>query len=280
MTTPRFKSTVIATGYPSLDEHFQLRRGEVYLLAGRPAIGKTAVALNFALNVATMESGPVGTIYLSMEGAQRHLEARLVGMLANVPLVPLRALRQGRLDSGQRALFGKALAKLYATPIRLICPDPAALDRALVETWRAASEINAGLVIVDSLNMLRSDSFFGVRRRQGAGYVLRSLRWLAVQLDVAVLAHANLGRKADARADKRPRATDVRGGRSLANLADGVVLLHRGEPDRLGVSEVVQFEVTVARPDLAISPPTILHMNSATHRLSEVQRPETACVLN
>jgi replicative DNA helicase len=158
--------------------------------------------------------------------------------------------------------------------LRLLHPKTLSLDSVLLETYRAASATNAGLIIVDSLPLLCGTEFFGLKHRLGAQKVLRTLRSLAEHLNAVVVVQLGMARAIDSRADKRPRSIDeCRGGPSLSTLSDGAILLYRDiytPPQLLTTKERSALEVYCANKEdrFRFHEPIRLHLDPETHRIS------------
>jgi replicative DNA helicase len=225
--------TGIPTGYPSLDEYLGgLQNSELILLAARPSKGKTSLGLNIARNAAVLHS--VAVAFFSLEQRLLELSLRLLSAEASVEL---QHLRRGRISNDEFSRLpekGNALrqARIYFddTPGQTM-PGIAATARRL----RRQEAI--GLVVIDYVALIESEERRASRYDRVSDTSNR-LKRLARDLDVPVLALAQLNRESEKRGDPRPKLSDLRDSGNLEQDADTVLLLH--EPEECpGVVEVI-----------------------------------------
>lgn len=219
----RAASTVtgIPTGYPDLDRLTSgWQASDLVILAARPAVGKTAFALNLALNAAS--AGRRVAIF-SLEMSSQQLEGRLLSILSGVPLT--RTRRPNLLDEADMAALYAAGARLQGLTITID-------DRpgATVQQIRAACRrIRPDMVIVDYLQLVHGSARVYYSREAEVGEVSRALKGLAKELNIPVLALAQLNRQLEARDDKRPILADLRESGSIEQDADLIMFLHRAD---------------------------------------------------
>ncbi|HYE58161.1 MAG TPA: replicative DNA helicase [Rhodothermales bacterium] len=213
----------IPTGLLDLDRVLGgLRKGEMTLLAARPSIGKTSLALLIALHAAR-EGHPAGIV--SLEMGKDALSNRLVSMVAEVDGV---RLRQGRIEREQFEAAMRAMAELSDLPIDV--DDTAGLTvadlRYRVTTMQART--NVELVVIDYLQLLR-----GTNPKEGrvqeVSEISRQCKALARDLNVAVLGVSQLNRQVEGRQGGRPQLSDLKESGQLEQDADVVLFLHREE---------------------------------------------------
>lgn len=229
----------VPTGFRDLDNKLAgLQKSDLIILAARPSVGKTTLALDIARNT-SLKHGTTVAIF-SLEMSAQQLVDR---MLAAESRVDSWKLRTGRLSSDDEfALIRDALDKLAQAPIFL--DDDASIDvlRMKSVARRLQSEHNLGLIIVDYLQLMvphrQMDSLV-----QQVTEISRALKALARELEVPVLAISQLNRNVEQRGG-RPRLSDLRDSGSLEQDADVVMFIHREEnADKGGRSNVAEIMI-------------------------------------
>jgi replicative DNA helicase len=207
------------TGFSDLDDltaGFQL--GDLIIVAGRPSLGKTSVSLSVAANAAIMHDLPVAIFSLEMSTEQ--LVQRLISMEA---MVSLKTLRTGHASSEEWKRVADACDRLRRAAIYI---DDTGLLSPLemrAKARRLKQQRDIGLVIVDYLQLMESGSR-SENRQQEISEISRSLKALAKELNVPVIAVSQLSRAPEQRTDQRPRLSDLRecvAGETIVLLADG-----------------------------------------------------------
>ena len=216
----------VATGFLDLDNILAgLQKSDLVILAARPSLGKTALALDIARHVATKEKAPVGIF--SLEMSRHDVIDRLLAAEANVDLW---RLRTGRLSfegiDNDFTLLQEALATLSEMPIFIDdAPSPTMLQMRTMGR-RLQAQHGLGLIIVDYLQLiqprLNSDNMV-----QQVTEISRSLKTLARELEVPVLALSQLSRAVESRPDQMPRLADLRESGSIEQDADVVLFIYR-----------------------------------------------------
>lgn len=212
----------VTTGFSNLDDMLAgFQKGDLILLASRPSYGKTSLALDFA-RAASKNKIPVG--FFSIEMSKEQLVDRLIATEAGISMWKLRT---GKLSSEED--FGKiqeAMASLAETPIFIDdAASPTVLQmRAMAR--RLQAEHGLGILIVDYLQLIQSRGF-GDSAVQQVTEISRSLKSLAKELNVPVLALSQLSRAVEHRPDQRPRLSDLRESGSLEQDSDVVLFIHR-----------------------------------------------------
>ncbi|MCA1857434.1 replicative DNA helicase [Massilia oculi] len=226
----------ISTGYPALDERLSggIRRGELIVLAARPKMGKTALAMNVACNVARDHS----VLYLSMEMPRSQLHDRNLANLGRIPLPHL--LQPTKMTDQDWGNLTHATIKV--DELNLFLDDQGSLRMLDVRMKAKAVKRRAGLdlLVVDYLQLMEGD---GDNRNAQIEGITRGLKGLAKELDMGLVLLSQLNRKLEERPDKRPKPSDLRDSGSIEQDADAVVLLYRDEvynPDstEIGICEV------------------------------------------
>ncbi|ACJ75288.1 replicative DNA helicase [Thermosipho africanus TCF52B] len=216
--------TGIPTGYRLLDELTSgFHKSDLIIVAARPSVGKTAFALNIARNMAIKADVPVGIF--SLEMSREQLAQRLLGMEA---LIELQKIRRGHLTDEEWQKLLQATGKLYKANI--IVDDEANLDpRSLrAKARRMKKEYGVEAIFIDYLQLMSIRSF-RENRQQEISEISRSLKLLARELDVSIIALSQLSRAVEQREDKRPRLSDLRESGSIEQDADMVLFLYREE---------------------------------------------------
>jgi replicative DNA helicase len=235
--------TGATTGYDGLDEltgGFQ--RSDLIILAARPAMGKTALTLCFARNAAI--KGRVPVLFFSLEMATHQLAQRLLVAEARVDL---HKLRTGNLREEDWQRLGTWTGKLMEAPIFIDDTPSISIMEMRAKARRAKLEHNIGMIVIDYLQLMtvhgRVDS-----REQEIAQISRSLKALAKELDIPIVACAQLSRAVEQRPDKRPIMSDLRESGSIEQDADLVMFLYRPEVYRIedeegntqeGVAEII-----------------------------------------
>src|SRR6185295_14820534 len=235
--------TGLQTGFADLDEKTAgLQPGELIIVAGRPSMGKTAFALNMAEQVAVRNGIPVAIF--SMEMGATQLAMRLLGSIARVDQ---HNMRTGRLNDEEWGRLSTAMGKLHDAPIYI--DETGALNA--LELRSRARRIHRqsgklGLVVVDYLQLMSSASQNqNENRATEISEISRSLKALAKELSVPVVALSQLNRALETRTEKRPMMSDLRESGAIEQDADVILFIYRDEvyypdkPDAKGKAEVI-----------------------------------------
>lgn len=215
--------TGIATGYPKLDELTSgLQSSELIILAARPSMGKTAFALNLAMRCAIAQGVPCAIF--SLEMSARDLMMRMLAIWGKVNLAQM---RKGQLTDADWIRLHQATEVLSTAPI-MIDDTPRGLTtldlRARVR--RLKSQHNVGLIVVDYLQLMRASRRCDSREQEVAE-ISRSLKAVAKEVDIPVVALAQLNRGIEQRTDKKPLLSDLRESGSIEQDADVIMFIHR-----------------------------------------------------
>jgi len=236
----------MATGFVDLDNILAgLQKSDLIILASRPGIGKSSLALNIALNIAINEKNPVGIFSLEMSKDQ--VVDRLIANLANVDLWKLRT---GRLSSaGEDNDFTRIQEALGILAEALIYIDDAASSNILqmrTMARRLQAEKGLGLIIIDYLQLIEPRNPQDTVVRQ-LTEISRSLKSLARELNIPVLALSQLSRAVEQRSPQRPRLADLRDSGSLEQDADVVLFIYREDRYRPETSKKNIAEIIIAK---------------------------------
>ncbi len=233
--------TGIATGFPQLDELTAgLQPADLVILAARPAMGKTALALNLALHAALRQARTVAIF--SLEMSREQLFRRLLCSEARVDSHRLRTGRIARED-WQRII--KTYGSLHDAPLYIDDTPAVGILEMRAKARRLKLERGVDLVVVDYLQLMRGRGVYD-SRQQEISDISRSLKELAKELHVPVLALSQLSRQPEQRrGDRRPQLSDLRESGAIEQDADVVLFLFREElyrkddPDLRGRAELI-----------------------------------------
>ena len=214
----------LSTGMRDLDTKINgLNKSDLLLVAARPAMGKSAFALNIALNVARTYKKTVAMFNLEMSREQL-----VMRLLANESWVDSKKLATGKLTDDEWSKISLGAAALSQTDIR-IDDNPSITVAEMNAKLRRLD--NLGLVVIDYLQLMQSSGYgkTNENRVQVVGDISRSLKIMAKELNVPVLCLSQLSRAVESRQDKRPIMSDLRESGAIEQDADSVMFLYRDE---------------------------------------------------
>lgn len=214
--------TGLSTGFIGLDKITTgLHEDNLIILAARPAMGKTALALNIAKHVAVTENKPAVIFSLEM-GAEDLIER----MVASEGMVPAYHLKTGNLDTDEWKRLIQAQSNLYDAPIFVDDTAGIRISEIRSKARKLAQEMGGlGVIIIDYLQLITGSK--GENRQQVVSEISRELKILAKDLKVPVIALSQLSRAVEQRQDKRPMLADLRESGSIEQDADIVAFLYR-----------------------------------------------------
>ncbi|MHC4944797.1 MAG: replicative DNA helicase [Planctomycetota bacterium] len=232
--------TGISTGYPDLDEILDgMHPAELLIVAGRPSMGKTSLALNIADNAAT-RGDKRGVLIFSCEMAREQIAQNMLCANAHIDA---HKMRRGNLDEKDWQELPMAADRLSNSPI-FIDDTPGLSVLALrSKARRLCARHKIEVLIVDYMQLLTAGRR-AENRQMEITYISQSLKHLARELRVPIVALSQLNRAVDARQDKRPMMADLRESGSIEQDADVILFLYRDEyyhgttPDNQNVAEV------------------------------------------
>lgn len=216
----------LSTGIQDLDKIISgLNKSDLILIAARPGMGKTSIALNIALNVA--KTNPKTVAFFSLEMSKEQLAMRL---LSNESFVENNKLLTGQLDEEDWSKLGIASSALSQTDIR-VDDNPTITVAEMNAKCRRMD--NLGLVLIDYLQLMTSagskQNYSGENRQQVVSDISRSLKIMAKELNVPVICLSQLSRANESRTDKRPMLSDLRESGAIEQDADEVIFLYRDD---------------------------------------------------
>jgi replicative DNA helicase len=215
---------------PSIDSLLgPMRPSHLVIGAGRPGMGKTATALSYALGAAAKGHG---VLFVSLEMDAEQLGERMAADLCLESRIPYEAIRDRMLTGAQRMEVCRARDRIAAMPLQILDKQglTVARLRTLVRRWKRRFEARGQkleLVIVDYLQLLRADR--KLDRYEAVSEISRTLKEIAKEQRLAVFALAQLSRKVEERADKRPMLSDLRESGQIEQDADAVLFFLRQE---------------------------------------------------
>ena len=235
--------TGVPTGYIKLDDMTSgLQGGDLVIIAGRPSMGKTALALNIAEHVAVDNGLPVAVFSMEMSASQ--VATRMLGSIARVDQ---HKMRTGRLNDKEWGDLSDAMAKLHETPIFI---DEGGALTALEIRARARrlkrQYSKLGLVVIDYLQLM-SATGQGENRATEISEISRSLKAMAKELDAPVIALSQLNRALEQRPNKRPQMADLRESGAIEQDADVILAIYRDEVYNPESAEKGTAEVNVLK---------------------------------
>jgi replicative DNA helicase len=233
--------TGVATGYDELDRLTAgLQPAELIILAARPSMGKTALSMNIVQHAALIGKVPVAVFSLEMS-----MESLALRMLCSIGRIDSQRIRTGKLHDNDWPKLTRATGMLADAPIYI--DDTAGLTvlEMRAKARRLKSEHNLGLIVVDYLQLMQGKSNSENRTKE-ISEISRSLKAMAKELNVPVLALSQLNRSLENRTDKRPQLADLRESGAIEQDADVIMFIYRDEvynhaednPNR-GLAEVI-----------------------------------------
>jgi replicative DNA helicase len=227
------------SGFPDLDQLTAgFQNSELIVIAARPAVGKTAFALNIAQNMAIKNKIPVAVFSLEMSKDQ--LAQRMLCSEAEIDAQKLKTASLS--DVGWKKLT-RALGRLSEAPIYIDDAASATSTEIRAKALRLKLERGLGLVIVDYLQLMRGRARIE-NRVQEISDIARSLKTLARELEVPVIAISQLSRAVEQRPDRIPRLSDLRESGEIEQTADLVIFIHREDyynpqSERGNIAEII-----------------------------------------
>ncbi len=216
--------TGLSTGFDEIDNKTSgLHPNELIIIAARPAMGKTSFALNLATNIAIRNNKTVAVFNMEM-GA----EQLITRMIASEGQIPQNRLRNGTLQKNDWKKMDEAVERLGNTKIYIDDTPGMTVAEIRAKCRRLASSTNdLGAIIIDYLQLINGSAKYAGNRQQEISEISRSLKTLAMELEVPVIALAQLSRSVEQREDKRPILSDLRESGSIEQDADIVAFLYR-----------------------------------------------------
>jgi replicative DNA helicase len=228
--------TGLPTGFYELDEWTcGLQNGEMIIVAGRPSMGKTSLALNIAEHIGLMEKIPVAVFSLEM-GRQQLAER----FLCSISKIDSQKVRRGLLSDEDYKKLADACAELSETPIYIDDTSTLSPLELRAKARRLKSRYDIRCVVVDYLQLMHLGTGRIESRQQEITAISRYMKALARELNIPVIVLSQLNRSPEGREGHRPRMSDLRESGSIEQDADVIMLLHREDYYRRGEDDYQQ----------------------------------------
>ena len=213
----------LKTGFRDLDKKTAgFQKGDLIIIGARPAMGKTTFAQNLAYNIASINNR--GVLFFSMEMAANEIVDR---MISDVSGVDNWKMRTGNLTDDEFSRINDAMGEMDELPIYIDDTSSMTIMDLRNKARRAAHDHDIGIVIVDYLTLIQGSDRYKGQRVQEVTEISRGLKILARELEIPVIALAQLSRNVTGRDDPRPVLSDLRESGSIEQDADLVMFLHR-----------------------------------------------------
>jgi len=216
----------LSSGFYELDSFTQgFQKSDLIIVAGRPSMGKTAFALTLGLN--TIKTSKLPILFFSLEMSKEQIMYRLLAMETNINQM---RLRSGKLYRNDWVKLNKVIKIISKLPFFVDdTPDLSIQDiRSKIKTIRF-EQTQIGLVVIDYLQLMQNSKFKLENRVQELSQITRSLKNIAREFDVPIIALSQLSRNVENRVDKKPILSDLRESGSIEQDADLVLMLYRNK---------------------------------------------------
>ncbi len=238
----RSNSTItgVSTGFSKIDNLTSgFQRSDLIIIAGRPSMGKTSFALNIAQNSAANPDSSSKVAFFSLEMSKEQLVTRL---LCSQSEINAQTLRGGLLKDEDWPRLSAAAAVVSELPIYIDDTSAISVMEMRAKARRLKNDKGLDLVFVDYLQLMRGD---GESREREISEISRSLKAMAKELEVPVVALSQLNRSVESRPDKRPQLSDLRESGAIEQDADVIMFVYRDEvynkdnPENAGLAEIL-----------------------------------------
>lgn len=236
----KLNESKVFSGYEGIDKMLTwFKPGELIILAARPSMGKTAFALNVLNNVALKQQKTV--VFISLEMSSESIVDRILSEVAGVPMYKLNGSEQ--MNEEDFSKIWEANSTLWVA--KIFIDDRGALTVPELKSKLRKLKIEKGwldIVIIDYLQLMHGTSYAG-NRVQEISDISRSLKELARELEIPIMALSQLSRAVEQRVDKKPQLSDLRESGAIEQDADAVLMLHREDyydpdTDKKGATDV------------------------------------------
>lgn len=278
----RGKISGIPTGFYDLDNLTDgFHENELIIIAARPAMGKTALALNMATNVALKSKKSVIIFTLEMRAEQ--LVSRMISSLGQIEA---KKLQNGSLDTKDWQRVNEAMSQLAETNIYIDDSPGVTIGDIKAKSRRIASQDeNLGMILIDYLTLINSMGKYAGNRQQEVSEISRALKTLALELKIPVVTLAQLSRTPEMRENKRPVLSDLRESGSIEQDADIVAFIYRDDyynesskiDDNMSKTEIIvrkNRSGRVGTAELLFKKNTLSFMNYKNEEKKEVNASE------
>ena len=269
MSQRKGEVTGLATGFYDLDKVTSgFHPNELIIIAARPAMGKTALAVNLAVNIAQNNNKSVALFNMEM-GAEQ-LATRMISSAGQIDGYKL---RNGSFEHNDWKRINEAISRLSETKIFIDDTPGMTIGEIRAKCRRlASSEEGLGIVIIDYLQLISGSAKYAGNRQQEVSEISRSLKTLAMELEIPVIALAQLSRSVEGRDDKRPLLSDLRESGSIEQDADIVAFLYRDDY----YTKQVSIDENTSKSEFIIAK----HRNGPTTTIDLIFRRNTSTFVN
>ena len=232
--------TGVETGFTDLDYRTSGFHGsDLIIIAARPAMGKSAFAINIATHAAVQTNTPV--VIFNLEMSKNQVANRI---LCSEAMVDSNKIRTGKIDDSEWMKLANASGRLADSPIYIDDTPGISIMEIRARCRKLKLEKNIGLVVIDYLQLIQGTGKRNASREQEISEISRSLKILAKELDIPVIALSQLSRGAEKREDKRPMLSDLRESGAIEQDADIVMFLYRDDyynenSEKKNIAEVI-----------------------------------------
>ncbi|MCI8546113.1 MAG: replicative DNA helicase [Clostridia bacterium] len=232
--------TGVETGFTDLDYKTSgFHKSDLIIIAARPAMGKSAFAINLATHAATNSNTPV--VIFNLEMSKEQVANRI---LCSEAMVDSNKIRTGKIDDNEWIKLANASGRLAEAPIYIDDTPGISIMEIRARCRKLKLERDIGLVVIDYLQLVQGSGKKNASREQEISEISRSLKILAKELDIPVIALSQLSRGAEKRDDKRPMLSDLRESGAIEQDADIVMFLYRDDyynedSEKKNIAEVI-----------------------------------------
>ena len=210
----------LSTGFESIDKLLNgLRNGTLTIIAGRPSMGKSTLAMNFANNISKNKS----VLFYSLEMTQVQLMMKLVSSETDIPLWKV---ERNQLTEDENERWYKALAQAGNKNMTIIDKGGISAEDIVVKARQLHGQHELGLIVVDYLQIMKYDKSKEVSE---LGNITRELKYLSKELDIPIILLSQLSRGVEYRGNKRPLMSDLRSSGEIEQDADVIMMCYRDE---------------------------------------------------
>lgn len=233
----------LKSGFDDLDSIIQgFQKSDLIIIAGRPSMGKTALSLNILINV--IKSSKLPILFFSLEMSKEQIMYRLLAMEANINQM---RLRNGKLSQNDWIKVNKIINILSKLPLFIDDSSDLSIQNIRSKIKKLMFEqTQVGLVIIDYLQLMQNSRLKIENRVQELSQITRSLKILAREFNIPIIALSQLSRSVETRVEKKPMLSDLRESGSIEQDADLVLMLYRKENDMNGSNDN-EIELIIAK---------------------------------
>jgi len=230
----------VKSGFADLDKKLSgLNKSDLILIAARPSMGKSALAINIATNVGVYEKVPV--LVFSLEMSKEQVGTRI---LCSESMIDSEKIRSGKMEENDWVKLAGAVGPVSEAPIYVDDTAGISIIEIRSKARKLKLEKNIGLIVIDYLQLIQGVGKKGATREQEISEISRSLKILAKELDIPVIALSQLSRAVEQRGDHRPMLSDLRESGAIEQDADIVMFIYRDdyynpETEKKGIADLI-----------------------------------------